>query len=109
MASASGDVDVKALPKNLQFVADADMPGLLTVSARTWDRMKQAGDCPIKTRISQWRIAYRSDHIEQWLNTKVSDGDWQTVGAASQRAVESCGAGASARGAIDTIKSNKGE
>jgi hypothetical protein len=83
---------VKTLPQNLQFVTDADMPALLTVSPRTWDRMKQSGDCPIKTQISQWRVAYRSDHIEQWLNTKVSGDSWQPIGDAAERVVESFGA-----------------
>jgi len=90
MALSSGDTDVKTLPQNLQFVADADMPGLLTVSPRTWDRMKQAGDCPIKTQISEWRVAYRSDHIELWLNTKVACGNWHSLGEVAERVVESC-------------------
>jgi predicted DNA-binding transcriptional regulator AlpA len=81
-----------SLLEKLQVVKDSDMPGLLTVSDRTWDRMKQAGDHPPKIQISERRIGYRVADIEDWQNKKRLDENFQPIGAAMQRVVESCGA-----------------
>jgi hypothetical protein len=82
-----------SLLEKLQVVKDAEMPDLLRVSSRTWERMRERGDHPPKIQISDRRIGYRVGDIELWLDAKRRiAGDWQSLGDAVQRVVESCGA-----------------
>jgi predicted DNA-binding transcriptional regulator AlpA len=43
---------------------------LLSVDARTFDRMEAAGDAPPKTQLSKRRIGYRLTDIDTWLNAR---------------------------------------
>ena len=88
-----------------RVVKDAQMPDLLSVSDRTWDRMKAVGDHPAKTQISECRIGYRLGDIEEWLKRRVvapaggcqldevnNIAPFEPIGDAARRVVESRGA-----------------
>lgn len=42
----------------------------LGLSQRTFDRLKAAGDVPVKTRLSEGRIGYRVCDIAKWLDKR---------------------------------------
>jgi hypothetical protein len=54
--------------------------------------MKRRGDAPVKTQISPRRIGYRVEDIKAWLDKRRRVDTFQTIGAAAERVVESCGA-----------------
>jgi predicted DNA-binding transcriptional regulator AlpA len=43
---------------------------LLGLSPRTWDRLRAAGDLPIKTRLSTRRVGYRLSDLRAWLDAR---------------------------------------
>jgi predicted DNA-binding transcriptional regulator AlpA len=72
---------VSELLAKLQVVKDPQMPDLLGVSDRTWERMKERGDHPPKIQISERRIGYRVGDIGEWLDAKRRvAGSWQQIG-----------------------------
>jgi predicted DNA-binding transcriptional regulator AlpA len=79
--------------EKLKVIRDVEMPELLGVSSRTWERMRACGDHPPKVQISERRIGYVTADVEEWLNAKRRiAGDWQQIGDAAQRVAEQCGA-----------------
>ena len=64
----------------------------LNVSESTSTRMKEAGDYPPSTQLSERRIGYRLKDIIEWLDKRRRVDTFQTIGAAAERVVESCGA-----------------
>jgi predicted DNA-binding transcriptional regulator AlpA len=80
---------VSELLEKLKVVKDPQMPDLLGVSDRTWERMKERGDHPPKIQISERRIGYRVGDIGEWLDAKRRvAGNWQSLGDAAARVVD---------------------
>jgi predicted DNA-binding transcriptional regulator AlpA len=43
---------------------------IVGVSPRTWDRMRQRGEAPPLTRLSERRIGYRVADLKEWLDAR---------------------------------------
>jgi predicted DNA-binding transcriptional regulator AlpA len=43
---------------------------LLGLSPRTWDRLRAAGDLPVKTQLSPRRVGYRVADLKAWLDAR---------------------------------------
>jgi predicted DNA-binding transcriptional regulator AlpA len=59
--------DVEPLVKVLTKTQTYEYLGL---SDRTWQRMEQAGETPVKTQLSQGRVGYRLCDIISWLEER---------------------------------------
>ena len=55
---------------SIRVLSDPELRDLLTVSERTWDRMKLQGDAPPKTQLSERRIGYRVSDVKRWLDAR---------------------------------------
>jgi predicted DNA-binding transcriptional regulator AlpA len=57
-------------PDLIRVLTEPETVEALGLSRRTWDRLKQLGDVPTKTRLSEGRIGYRVRDLAAWLDAR---------------------------------------
>jgi predicted DNA-binding transcriptional regulator AlpA len=55
---------------SIRVLSEPETYRTLSLSDRTWERLKAAGDVPPKTRLSEGRIGYRVSDIKAWLDRR---------------------------------------
>jgi predicted DNA-binding transcriptional regulator AlpA len=60
----------RTAPDLVRVLSTPETIEAIGVSRRTWERLVQLGDVPIKTRISEGRIGYRVCDVAEWLDRR---------------------------------------
>jgi predicted DNA-binding transcriptional regulator AlpA len=63
-------IDVSDDIKSIRVLTEPETYRSLSLSDRTWERLKAAGDVPPKTQLSEGRVGYRLVDIEAWLDAR---------------------------------------
>jgi len=59
---------------SIRVLSEPELIRVLNLSERTFDRMKQRGDVPPKTQLSERRVGYRVCDIKEWLDSRREHG-----------------------------------
>jgi predicted DNA-binding transcriptional regulator AlpA len=57
-------------PNSIRVLTEPELLQTLGLSDRTFERMKQRGDVPPKTQLSERRVGYRVCDVEEWLDKR---------------------------------------
>jgi predicted DNA-binding transcriptional regulator AlpA len=59
---------------SIRVLSEPELREVLDLSERTFDRMKQRGDVPPKTQLSERRVGYRVCDVKEWLDARRQNG-----------------------------------
>jgi predicted DNA-binding transcriptional regulator AlpA len=55
---------------SIRVLSEPELLQVLGLSERTFERMKQRGDAPPKTQLSERRVGYRVCDVKEWLDRR---------------------------------------